>query len=69
METFWISLAIFAVVAVLLSVGALFGRRLKGSCGGQAGCACSPEERAACNHGPGEHRPVTLGRRTRRRMP
>ncbi|NLY93983.1 MAG: hypothetical protein GXY23_08120 [Myxococcales bacterium] len=66
MEVFALSFVVVAAVVALLSIGTIFGRRLKGSCGGPDGCACTPDERARCER---RDAPIALSRRTPRRKP
>jgi len=50
MQTFLLTLVLFAVAMVAMAAGLLFGgRRLQGSCGGTGkDCSCSEAERQTC---------------------
>ncbi|MGD8861343.1 MAG: hypothetical protein PVI30_15145 [Myxococcales bacterium] len=51
MQTFLVTLVIFAVAMFAMALGVMLGgRRLSGSCGGVPGkdCTCSVTERKAC---------------------
>ena len=56
------ALAFFVAVLIMSSGLILAGRRLRGSCGGVAGsaCSCGPEKRAKCHAegGPVERPPI-----------
>ncbi len=49
MNTFIITLLVISIAIFVMSAGAVFfNLDLKGSCGGEETCICSPEERKQC---------------------